>query len=169
MPKEVITHAGYKQKLFKTVVLFVVALLITGVDQLFKYFVLAYLTPAVPKQIFPGFNLTLTHNTGIAFGLLHSSNGLVQLILIGIVIAVILLLSVTLYKSFISEKGAALALTLVLGGAMGNLIDRLSRGYVVDFVDWYIGDLHWFTFNIADAAICIGAFLLFVVLYRSRG
>jgi signal peptidase II len=82
-----------------------------------------------------------------------------------IVIAVLL---VWLWRLSAAEAATSLALSLILGGAVGNLIDRLVYGYVIDFIDVYYGSWHWPAFNVADAAISVGAFLLLLDAFRGN-
>lgn len=115
------------------------------------------------KPIIDGFfNLTLAHNYGAAFSFLADQSGWQRWFLSGLsgVVSLILLIWITRLKP--EEKILAIGLSLVLGGAIGNLWDRITLGYVVDFLDVYYGNWHWPAFNIADSAICVGAgFLLF--------
>jgi signal peptidase II len=115
-----------------------------------------------PVQIIPGL-LDLTHvqNTGAAFGLMNSSDFAYKpLIMIGI--AAVALVAIAAYATQLGfhERLARTGLSLILGGAFGNLIDRALFGHVVDFVDVYWGTSHFWAFNIADAAISIGAILV---------
>ena len=112
------------------------------------------------------FNFTLLHNTGAAFSFLADQSGWQRwfFTIISIVISIILLIWLARLKP--SERILAIALTLVLGGALGNLWDRVTLGYVVDFLDVYIQwngqERHWPAFNIADSAISMGAVLLLI-------
>ena len=102
------------------------------------------------------FRLTYIHNPNAAFGIALFGGGVHLLFSI---VALGLLLFVR-YKTPLSQRGARLALTLILGGAIGNLIDRLRMGEVVDFFDFGIGRYHWPVFNVADIAVTVGVFLL---------
>ncbi len=108
----------------------------------------------------PFFNLTLVHNTGAAFGLLRDAGGWQNAFFIAVALAVTVFIGVYLRRLGPGERQLGLALTLVLGGALGNLVDRLLRGYVVDFIDLYYRGWHWPAFNLADTAITCGAVLL---------
>jgi signal peptidase II len=110
------------------------------------------------------------HNEGVAFGLMngldHPMTGLVTTGL-----ALIALVSIAYYARFVrpEERLARLGLSLILGGAVGNLVDRLRQGFVVDFVDVYWRGWHFWAFNVADAAISVGACLIFIeVLFLNR-
>ena len=118
-------------------------------------------------EVIPGFfNLTRVHNYGAAFGLLNAADFPFKTVLLSIVAAVALL-ALTVYASTLPVEQflARIGLALIVGGAAGNLIDRLGAGYVVDFVDVYWGDWHFWAFNVADAAITVGvAFMILDLL-----
>ncbi len=106
------------------------------------------------------FNLVLAYNTGAAFSFLHDAGGWQRgfFIAVGAVIAPLLVL--WLARLGPGRRMEALGIALVLGGALGNLIDRIRLGHVVDFIDWHVAGWHWPAFNLADAAITAGAALL---------
>ena len=137
-----------------------VAFFVIVADQLSKYLAESYLELYQPVEIIPFLNFTLAYNTGAAFSFLHKAGGWQNtfFIIIALIMSVVLL--VMLYKTPRKEIQFSLALWLVLGGAIGNVIDRMRMQKVVDFIDFYVGDWHFATFNIADIAISIGAFLL---------
>ena len=114
------------------------------------------------------FDLTYVRNTGAAFGLFASVDSSVKAILLNS-IAVIVFLIVSAYALRSSHKSVRLqvGLALILGGAVGNLLDRVRFGYVVDFLDFSISGHHWPAFNVADSAICIGVGLLFLDMLGS--
>ncbi|MBW1999448.1 MAG: signal peptidase II [Deltaproteobacteria bacterium] len=104
------------------------------------------------------FNLVHVKNRGIAFGLMNRPEGILTTYLLPIATVAVILLLIYLYFKIKSEGNKiVLGLSLVLGGAVGNLIDRLLLGHVLDFLDFHIGSLHWPAFNIADASITVGA------------
>jgi signal peptidase II len=115
------------------------------------------------------FDLTYVRNTGAAFGLFASVDSSVKAILLNS-IAVIVFLIVSAYALRSSHKSVRLqvGLALILGGAVGNLLDRVRFGYVVDFLDFSISGHHWPAFNVADSAICIGVALLFLDMLNSE-
>ena len=115
------------------------------------------------------FDLTYVRNTGAAFGLFASVDSSVKAILLNS-IAVIVFLIVSAYALRSSHKSVRLqvGLALILGGAVGNLLDRVRFGYVVDFLDFAISGHHWPAFNVADSAICIGVALLFLDMLGSE-
>ena len=135
-------------------------------DQFSKILVLQKLfwheTVAILDAKFFGLNLFLTYNTGAAFGFLHNSNGWQNYLFLAIALGASISILYLLIKNKITNKLEKLALLLILGGSIGNLLDRIMYGYVVDFIDFYVKDLHWYTFNIADSAICIAIMLLIV-------
>lgn len=138
---------------------FVIAVVL---DQLTKNWALANLAYASPYPIIRGFfDLTLVHNKGAAFGLFSNFEDGTRQILLSLAAAVALLsVLYFLAKEYRDSLYAHIAVGFILGGAVGNLIDRASLGYVIDFLDLYIGQNHWPAFNIADSAICIGVFVL---------
>ncbi|MCK5829216.1 MAG: signal peptidase II [Methylococcales bacterium] len=110
--------------------------------------------------IIPFFNLTYVHNLGAAFSFLSDAGGWQRWFFAIMASIISVILAVWLYRLKKHETLLAVALALVLGGAIGNLIDRLAYGYVIDFLDVYYQDWHWPAFNIADSAISIGVFLM---------
>ena len=129
-------------------------------DQITKYFALAQLRGRPPVEILPFFNFVLVFNSGAAFGFLNDAGGWQNIFFITLasIVSVIFVIMITRLKP--SELQLALAFSLVLGGAVGNLIDRFAYGYVVDFLDFYYGSWHFPAFNVADSAISVGAVLL---------
>ena len=118
-------------------------------------------------EIIPGFfNLTRVHNYGAAFGLMNAADFPLKTVVLSIV-ATVALLALTIYASTlpVEQLLARVGLALIVGGAAGNLIDRLTAGYVVDFVDVYWRNWHFWAFNVADAAITVGvAFMILDLL-----
>ena len=108
----------------------------------------------------PYFNLTYVHNTGAAFSFLSEAGGWQRWLFAGLAIIVSGIITLWLLRLQKHEVLMAAALSLVLGGAVGNLIDRVAYGYVIDFLDVYYQDWHWPAFNIADSAICVGVALM---------
>jgi signal peptidase II len=142
--------------------------LVVVADQVTKLLVVLELGLHDSVPVFPGM-LDLTHvrNTGAAFGFLNAVDFPGKPIVIAIV-ALGALVGVSLYASQLPAAHwlARLGLSLILGGAAGNLIDRLRQGYVVDFVDAYWGSWHFWAFNVADAAISVGVTIIIVDLLR---
>lgn len=146
-------------------VLPVVALVALGgaavlvLDQLTKWWVVSR-QEELPLQVVPGcFRVVYVENTGVAFGLLSGLGGALLLpSVLGCLVVLYLL-----YMELRQRSRTPLlvpSLGLILGGALGNLVDRVRLGYVIDFIDWYYGTCHWYTFNVADSAITCGVVLL---------
>jgi len=127
-----------------------------------------YLVLYQPVPVFPGFNWTLAHNSGAAFSFLASESGWQRWFFS--VIALVVSIGITIWMKRLpsTQTWLAVALALVLGGAIGNLWDRVTLGYVVDFIDVYYQQSHWPAFNIADSAISIGAVLLIIDSFRGE-
>lgn len=133
---------------------------VVAVDQVTKWLAVKFLLGRPPLEILPGFDLQLVYNTGAAFGLLDDAGGWQNGFFITVALVVCVFISNMLRRLQPDEVQGAVALALILGGAIGNVIDRLLQGYVVDFIHWYYQNWHWPTFNIADSAITVGAVLL---------
>jgi len=146
------------------------ATVVLVLDQATKWLVqrtLAYgeSVPVLP----PVFNLVRAHNEGVAFGMLSGAGGWQVPLLLVVTGAVILALGVWLARLGRGENGTRLALALILGGAVGNLIDRARFGHVVDFLDVHWREVyHYPAFNVADSGITVGAVLLIAVLVREE-
>lgn len=140
------------------------------IDQLTKSWILKTLSIGETIPLMPGLRLTLAHNYGIAFGMFNNDNLLVtRFILLAIAIVITVFISVWLYKTPRTEKWVCSALVLILGGALGNIIDRFMHGHVIDFIDCYYKNWHWWTFNIADSFITVGAVLLLkTILFEEK-
>ncbi|MHB8258218.1 MAG: signal peptidase II [Acidiferrobacterales bacterium] len=136
-----------------------IALLVYVADQLTKHAAVAYLT-GHNVAVTSFFNLALAYNTGAAFSFLSSASGWQNqfFIVVGIVASIVILVMIARLGP--NDAQTAVALMLILGGAAGNVTDRLVHGYVVDFLDLYYRSWHWPTFNLADSAISVGAVLL---------
>ena len=142
-----------------------------ALDQATKAAIASALPLHTSRPIINGFfDLVHTRNTGIAFSLFADSGPLVKGIILPLVsgLAVVLVL-VLFWKSESGPRRIHYALTLILAGAAGNLYDRLVYGYVVDFLDVFVGPYHWPAFNVADSCITIGAGLLVVDAFLTRG
>lgn len=141
---------------------FLIALLVVVLDRVSKWLVSVNVTLHDSVSVLPGF-LRITHvqNSGAAFGLFAESPSEWKVaILILFSILALAVVSALLWKNSHSMSTTGVGLSLILGGALGNLWDRLLAGHVVDFLDFYLGSYHWPAFNIADSAIVIGALLL---------
>ena len=136
-----------------------IATLVIALDQATKWWILeGVMQPPRVIPVTPFFNLLLTWNNGVSFGLFNNSNNLNALLLSVLAIVIVVFLFFWLRKA--KNKRMAAGLGLIIGGALGNVIDRGLHGAVVDFLDFYIETLHWPTFNIADSCITVGAILL---------
>ncbi len=147
----------------RSFLLLVVALtaLVFAVDQGTKFLVLWYLPPG-GIQIIPGlFDIILAYNKGAAFGILADyPDGIRQLALAFTTIFALCAVFYMINRYYRESTWGMAALGLILGGACGNILDRMRLGMVVDFIDWYVGSYHWPAFNIADSAICVGVAIL---------
>lgn len=146
---------------------FILSFFVLVLDQLTKYWVSLVLIPYQPKPVLPLINLTLAYNTGAAFSFLSGTGGWHRWFFTVFSIVMSLALAIWLYRMPAKDKTQAAAVALILGGAVGNLLDRAVMGYVTDFIDIFYQNHHWPVFNIADTAICIGAFLLLVDLCKN--
>ena len=135
---------------------FVIILIIFGIDRLSKTYVIE-LIQSQEREIFvyDFLNLTLNWNTGIAFGLLSSNANVLYHLVSALILLIIIYL---IYLMVISDNSGKVIISLIIGGAVGNLYDRLTYFAVPDFIDFHIENYHWFTFNIADVFISLGIF-----------
>lgn len=143
-----------------------ISLIVLAADQATKLWILELLQPGQSIPLFPGFNLVLAFNRGAAFSMLAQADGWQRPLFITIAIVA----SATMLYLLRRHAGQRLfcaALALLLGGAIGNLYDRITYGHVVDFIDVYWATYHWPAFNIADSAICIGAGLMIWDSFKS--
>ncbi len=140
------------------------AVLVAIADQLSKIWVLRFFAarpdqpPYAEQTSF--FNLVLTGNRGMSFGLFNNNATMNAIVFTVLATAIVIALIVWMRRA--KTQLMRLALGLVIGGAIGNVIDRIYLGAVVDFLDFHLGDWHWFAFNLADAAICIGVGCLLI-------
>ena len=128
-------------------------------DQLTKWIVLARFAPGERREVTEFFNLVLVFNKGAAFSFLAQAGGWQTPILVAFALGAALIVSVLLLRSP-GRRMFCAGLALILGGALGNVIDRLRFGHVVDFLDVHAAGWHWPAFNVADSAITLGAVLL---------
>jgi signal peptidase II len=143
-----------------------VAVAILVADQATKYWILGLFAGQPPgagfMEVTPFFNLVLTWNRGMSFGLFNTDAAMNALVFT--VLAAVIVGGLLVWLRRVQDTLLALAIGLVIGGAVGNVIDRLlpSRGAVVDFLDFHLAGWHWFAFNLADAAICVGVGLMVI-------
>jgi len=142
-----------------------VSVVVLLVDQCTKLLADAMLSLHQQVPLIPYFALFKAYNSGAAFSFLSSASGWQRWFFVVLALIVIAVLLVWLRRLPAEEVRNKLALALILGGAVGNLIDRLVYGYVIDFLDVYYGSWHWPAFNVADAAISVGAFLLLLDVF----
>lgn len=143
-----------------------VALIVFGLDQLSKFFILDALTYKQSISVLPCLNFTLAHNHGAAFGIFANQGGWQRWLFVGIAVFISVVILFWSTRLTIKDRLETISLGLILGGAWGNLLDRMRFGHVIDFLDFYVGNWHWYTFNIADAAICVGAALLMYTSFK---
>ena len=118
-------------------------------------------------EVLPFFNLLYVHNYGAAFSFLSDAGGWQRWFFTGIALVVCGLLMFWMRKSSAADKLNNIAYALIIGGAIGNVFDRIVHGFVVDYLDFFWGTYHWPAFNLADSAICIGAALIILDGFRS--
>ncbi|HEV7491255.1 MAG TPA: signal peptidase II [Rhodanobacteraceae bacterium] len=137
--------------------------LVIALDQLTKHIAIGSLEPYAPHAVIPGFlNWTLAFNSGAAFSFLNNAGGWQRWLFSALAIGICAVLTVWLRRLGRGEWKTAMPLALVIGGALGNLIDRVRFGHVTDFIEVYYRQWSWPAFNVADSAISVGAVLLIV-------
>ena len=141
------------------------SVLVILIDQATKWLAEASLSAYQPVPVIPMFNLTLAYNSGAAFSFLSDAGGWQRWFFIALTIVVVSMLFSWLWRMRAEERLHALSISLILGGAIGNLIDRVWLGHVIDFLDVYYQTYHWPIFNIADSAITVGVVLLIYDLF----
>jgi signal peptidase II len=147
----------------------ILSLAVFALDRWTKFLVETRLSFWDTKHVIPGFfDIVRSQNPGVAFGLFaQSSFRFRTAILIGFSVIAIAILALLLTRIRRWDRPTGLGVALVFGGALGNVYDRVHSGMVTDFLDFYLGTYHWYTFNIADTAICTGAGLLILSMLRS--
>jgi len=154
----------------RRIVAFLIALGVFSLDRWTKWLIETQFNTYDTKTVIPGFfNIIRSENPGVAFGMFADSVSHSRTpILIGLSIVAVLLLAGMLWRIDRLDTPSAAGLALIFGGAMGNVFDRVMAGSVTDFLDFYAGSYHWYTFNLADASIVTGAGLLILSMFRSR-
>ncbi|MEM6986812.1 MAG: signal peptidase II [Pseudomonadota bacterium] len=152
----------------RLLVLYSVSLIIVVLDQVSKYLAEANLEFGQPIAVASWFNWNLAYNTGAAWSFLSDAGGWQRWFFVVISSVVSVALAIWMWRAWRREPVLATSLTLILAGAIGNLIDRVRFGYVVDFIQWYYGSFVWPTFNVADMAITGGAMLMIWVSFRGE-
>lgn len=140
---------------------FLIAVVVIILDQWSKLSIEAALQYGQRIEVLPIFNLTLAYNPGAAFSFLADAGGWQRWFFTGIAIVASVVLSIWVL-SLKNQRWLAVALSLVLGGALGNLYDRIAYGHVIDFLDFHYANTHFPAFNIADSAITAGAIMLII-------
>lgn len=135
-------------------------------DQLTKVTMNSWLNLYETVALLPFLNLTLAYNSGAAFSFLAGAGGWQRWFFTVLAVVIVTILLVWLNRLKQHAKAEAIAISLIIGGAIGNVIDRVLYGHVIDFIDVYVGSYHWPAFNIADSAIFIGAALLIIDSFR---
>ena len=136
-----------------------IAIIVLSLDQASKWLALSHLELGTPESVLPFMNWLLLFNPGAAFSFLAQGTGWQRWFFTALGLSASGYIIWLLYKSE-GEKLLCIALSLILGGALGNVLDRIMFGAVVDFIDLHYGNWHWPAFNVADSAICIGAALI---------
>ena len=144
------------------------SLLIVILDQATKWLAEALLVPFQPVPLMPLLNLTLMYNEGAAFSFLANAGGWQRWLFAGFALVMTTVLAIWLLRLEKGDRATAATLSLIIGGAIGNLIDRVQTGRVVDFIDFYVGTWHWPAFNVADSAISIGIVFLLITSFRAE-
>lgn len=129
-------------------------------DFVSKQWVLSYLVLGQSEPLMPWFNLFYARNYGAAFSFLSDHGSWQRWFFAGTAIAIVAVLLVMMYRRSAQQKLNNIAYAFIIGGALGNLFDRLWYGFVVDFIDFYISNWHYPTFNLADSFICVGAAMI---------
>jgi len=143
---------------------------ILALDRLSKWIVESSVSAYDTVRVIPGlFNIVHSENRGMAFGIMNDSNSEWRTtLLIVLSAAAVVFVAAMLWKPQQLDRNSFWGLTLLMGGAAGNVFDRVVWGRVTDFLDFYIGEHHWHTFNVADSAVVIGSGLLLLDLLRPK-
>ena len=149
---------------------FLFILVLMAVDQATKYVISRTVDLFESRAVIPGFfNITRIHNKGAIFGAFNQSND--RAVFIALTAASLMAFGLVVFYFFKTpapDRLMKISLSLIMAGALGNLADRLLRGYVIDFLDVYIGKSHWPFFNVADSCISIGAVLMLLIFFRRK-
>jgi len=139
-----------------------ISALVVLLDQLAKWIAESQLTPHQAVNLFPYFDWYLTYNTGAAFSFLADAGGWQRWLFTITAVVISAIIFLWIKKLPAEDTTTAISLSLILGGAIGNLIDRILLGHVIDYIQVWLGNYPWPAFNIADAAISIGAAILII-------
>lgn len=144
--------------------IYLVSLAVILLDQLSKIFILDIMNPPQTIEILPFANIVLAYNKGVSFSMMANSSTYGPYILA--MVALLICAGLVWWMRKEKDKWTRVGIALIIGGAFGNVIDRFLYGAVVDFVDLHAFGYHWPAFNVADSAICIGAFLILLRAFR---
>ncbi len=147
---------------------YLISVLVVVLDQITKYIADTSLDYRVPVNVMPSLNMTLVYNQGAAFSFLSDAGGWQRWFFMALSLIISIVLIVWLRTVDKNRRYLAWGLALILGGAIGNLIDRTLYGHVIDFIDAYYRSWHWPAFNIADSAIFLGACLLILDMFTYK-
>lgn len=148
--------------------IFLISILaLIAVDFFSKKWMLDYfINGGIPFQVTEFFNITFLWNRGISFGLLGGASPFItQFLEYGIPLVI---LGIIIWLIRTSDPLLKWGLTFIVGGAIGNVLDRLQYGAVIDFLDFHCYEYHWYTFNVADASVCVGAFIVILSEYAKK-
>jgi len=147
--------------------IYLVSIIVFAGDLLTKWLATEYLTARRPVVVAPIFNLYLTYNSGVSFSMFSAQSELGTALLIGVALAICLGVIYMIRQE--KDKWTRFALAMILGGALGNVWDRIRYSAVIDFLDFHWDQYHFPAFNLADSAICLGAgIILFQMLRRKK-
>ena len=142
----------------------IIMFLVFTLDQVSKWWIVTeVMNPPRFIPVFPSFNLVMGWNRGVSFGMFDSASPPNQWLLIGLALIIVAVLLVWLKRA--NSRLISISLGMIVGGALGNVMDRIHYGAVADFLDFYIGNFHWPAFNVADAGITIGVIVLVLESY----
>ena len=152
-------------------IVFLIALGVFALDRWSKWLVETHVAASDTVSVIPGLlNIVSSQNPGVAFGIFSESASQYRTaLLVAFSLVAIAILATLLWRADRSDLRTAMGLACIFGGALGNVFDRVRIGMVTDFLDLYIGQVHWYTFNLADTAICIGAGLLVLGMRKPSG
>lgn len=155
---------GLRAFRYRPMALWFMIILLVAFDQATKYWALHTLPEQGSIALMPGVQAILSFNSGVAFGLLANFSGWQQILSIGLAVVVLVAGGYALYKPWVRPPLDG-CVALLMAGALGNTIDRVLWGHVIDFIDCFIGQWHWYTFNVADIALSLGAIGWLVIAY----
>jgi len=151
----------------KNIAWLVISVIVVGLDQLTKHWAIGYLSLGKPHKITSFFNLALAYNQGIAFSIFDDPTHMIRWLLVTVIVAISLLLLGVILRMPKARFWNSLAISFVLGGAIGNLWDRIQLGYVVDFLQFHYQKNYWPTFNLGDTFIVVGAVMIILsILFK---